>query len=178
MLNLDIKSQRMKNIKILLLIYALTLVVMETNAQKRKKKSKEIVVQLYEGPALPTDQVVRIISLTIDKSYAYFIKVDGKDVLKNNRSLTNGAQEISLLPGDHIIQMRFSSGKDGSVFPVEPFEMVTFIAGKCYEVKFEYTAGAGNYITAAMNSRLLIWIEESGSKVESKIVNGMGKEVN
>ncbi len=170
----------MKVIRIVLFTALALLTATPGIAQKKKnkknKKHKITALALYDGPELPDDQQVRLKSETVGKKYAYFIAVDDKGI--PNKSLTKGAQEILLLPGEHKIQMRFVS-KGQIAIPIEPFETFSFEAGKAYVVKFEHTHGKGSYLDSAGNTRIRIWIEEIGQEgvLIEKTVNGFGKSL-
>lgn len=148
-----------------------------TAQKKQKKKDKELeptILKLYEGPELPREKVVHVQSVKDGKKYAYFIAVDEVDI--PNHSLMNGPQEILLLPGDHKIRMRFVSPGEIAI-PIEPFDNVTFEAGKSYSVKLEHTAGSGSYLDSAGKTRIRLWIEETGQPrvLAEKTVNGFGR---
>ncbi len=170
----------MKIIRIVLITALALLTVTPGNAQRKKnkknKKHKITALALYDGPELPNEQQVRLISETVGKKYAYFIAVNDKDI--PNKSLMKGAQEILLLPGKHKIQMRFVS-KGQIAIPIEPFETFSFEVGKTYIVKFEHTHGKGTYLDSAGNTRIRVWIEEMGHEdiLIEKTVNGFGRSV-
>ncbi|TRX50644.1 hypothetical protein FNH22_25315 [Fulvivirga sp. M361] len=172
----------MKIIKTTLLLTLMMLTITVGVAQKKKKKKQNrkktevAAVKVYEGPELPPEQLVRLVSETVGKKYAYFIAVDEKDI--PNMSLMSGAQEILLLPGDHTIKMRFVS-KGEIAIPTESFDFLSFEAGKSYVVKFEYTPGEGSYLVSAGNTRIRLWIEEVGqaSVLIEQTVDGFGKRV-
>lgn len=171
----------MKTVKITLLTILMLMVAVEGVAQKKKRKDKnskaeKTAVKLYEGPELPKEQVVVLFSKPEGKKHAYFIAANDENI--PNKSLMSGAQQIMLLPGKHKIQMRFVS-KGEIAIPVEAFEPCNFEAGKSYEVKFEHSSGKGDYLSAAKNTRIRIWIQEVGNPMvlTQKTVDGFGKQI-
>lgn len=165
----------MKILKTVLIATLIMLTVTPGMAQKKNKKKKDKItaLKLYEGPELPAEQQVRITTVNEKKKYAYFIAVDDENI--PNNSLMTGAKEVLLLPGKHKMQLRFVS-KGQIAIPIEPFDLLSFEAGKEYMVKFEHTHGKGSYLSSAENTHIRLWIEEKGKEgvLMEKTVNGYG----
>ena len=155
--------------------------VQSAEAQKKKKskrkKEEAEALKMYDGPELPMDQVVSLVSDDLGKQYAYFIGVNDDKIESN--SLMNGAKHIAVLPGEHTIQVRFVA-KGRIAIPIEPFDALSFDQGNRYLVKFEYEPGGktGGYFGDAEGTRIKLWIEKSdGSKITEMTVDGFGQRI-
>ena len=163
-----------------MLAVAITTMAIPSTAQRKKNKNsahrETSILKLYEGPELPVEQTVHLICKTSPRQYLYFIGIDELKI--NNQSLTTGPHEVLLLPGKHVIKVRFVS-KGEIAIPIEPFDYFNFQAGRTYHIKFEYAPGNGGYIDNASTTQIRLWMEEQDrdSVLMEKNVNGFGKSI-
>jgi|LUMW01.1.fsa_nt_gb hypothetical protein len=166
--------------KVLICFFTLVFFISCSNSTKKVKRSVvkapqvPVSVKLYEGPELPQEKIVRIVSEQTDSRFMYFISVNGKKI--NSRSLMNGPREVLLRPGSHSIQMRFIA-KGKLAIPLKPFNEVNFEKGKTYVVKSNFIFGTSDYISSAKNTKITVWIEEVGKpkKIGLMTLDGFGR---
>ncbi|MGL6160271.1 hypothetical protein [Microbulbifer sp.] len=131
-------------------------------------------LQLYEGEARAPEEVARVITAQSAKDYLYFIGLDGQQI--PNNSLIDGPREIAVLPGRHVLRLRFVSPGEIAI-PLKPLPPVTLEAGKVYIVKASMTPGQGGYPQSIMTTSIEAWLQEvdSDAKLAAVTTNGTGR---